>query len=127
MSATYSIDVDVARSLVRITLKGFFTPESIGSFLAERKAAHARLACGPNQHCTITDVREMKIQSQDMVEAFQRMLADPAYVSRRLAFVTAPTLARTQLLRAIGSRGARVFDTHAAAEAWVLHDARAAA
>jgi hypothetical protein len=55
------------------------------------------------------------------------MLADPAYISRRLAFVTAPTLARTQLLRALDGRGAKVFDTHAAAEAWVLADVRAAA
>ncbi|URW75811.1 hypothetical protein M9980_00815 [Sphingomonas donggukensis] len=120
MSASYSIDVDVARSIVRITMSGFFGPDDIGGFLARRKSVHARLTCEPNMHCTITDTREMKIQSQDIVAMFQDMLADPAYRSRKLAFVTAPTLARPQLLRAIGSRGARVFDNHADAEAWVL-------
>jgi hypothetical protein len=127
MSATYSIDVDVARNLVRITLAGFFTAEEFAGFVAARNAAHARLTCGRNQHVTINDVRRMKIQSQDMVVAFQQMLADPAHASRRLAFVTAPTLARTQLLRALGDRGAEVFDSHAAAEAWVFADERAAA
>ena len=61
----------------------------------------------------------MKIQSQDIVAAFQDVLADPAYRSRKLAFVIAPTLARTQLLRAIGSRCVRTFDTLEEAEAWV--------
>ena len=119
MSATYSIDVDVARSIVRITMSGFFGPDDIGGFLAQRKAAHAQLTCVPNDHCTVTDVRTMKIQSQDIVASFQQMLADPAYRSRKLAFVTAPTLARPQLLRAIGSRGARTFDSEAAAMAWI--------
>jgi hypothetical protein len=120
MSANYSVQVDVVRSIVRITMSGFFAADDIGGFLAQRDAAHARLTCGPNDHCTITDVRDMKIQAQDIVGMFQDMLADPAYRSRRLAFVTAPTLARPQLLRAIGARGARVFDTVEAAEAWVL-------
>lgn len=127
MSASYSVQVDVARSIVRITLSGFFGPDDIGGFLAQRKAAHARLKCPPNAHCTITDVRSMKIQSQDIVTAFQAMLAEPAYRSRRLAFVTAPTLARPQLLRAIGSRGAGVFDSDDAAEAWVLRPSDEAA
>ena len=120
MDATYSVTVDVTESIVRITMSGFFGADDIDGFLAERAAAHARLTCGRNDHCTITDVREMKIQSQDIVAAFQRMLADPDYRSRKLAFVTAPTLARPQLLRAIGSRGARVFDSVDTAEAWVL-------
>lgn len=127
MSATYSIDVDVARHLVRITLSGFFTAEEFSRFVTARNAAHARLTCGPNQHVTINDVRGMKIQSQDMVVAFQKMLADPAHASRRLAFVAAPSLARTQLLRALGDRGAQVFGSHAEAEAWVFADVRAAA
>ncbi|MES2338848.1 MAG: hypothetical protein V4537_12200 [Pseudomonadota bacterium] len=120
MSATFSIQLDAANNLVRITMSGFFGADDIGGFLAQRKAAHERLTCAPNDHCTITDVRGMKIQSQEIVGAFQEMLADPAYRSRKLAFVTAPTLARPQLLRAIGSRGARVFDCPATAEAWVL-------
>jgi len=48
------------------------------------------------------------------------MLADPAYRSRRLAFVIGRTLARTQLQRALDRRTARCFDDSWAAEAWLF-------
>lgn len=122
MSATYSIRTDAAADLVRITMTGFFAPGDVACFIAARDAAHARLTCAPNRHCTIVDVREMKIQAQDIVAAFQSLLADPAHRSRKLAFVIAPTLARTQLLRAIGSRAIRTFECPHAAEDWILRD-----
>jgi len=69
----------------------------------------------------------MKIQTQDVVAEFRLMLSDPAYRSRRLAFVAAPTLARGQLLRALQDREARCFETIEAAEAWLFTEARSAA
>ncbi|MES2054618.1 MAG: hypothetical protein V4564_01650 [Pseudomonadota bacterium] len=122
MNGTFSIDVDPSRDLIRIRMSGFFTPARIGDFLAARRAAHARLRCGPNQHVTINDLREMKIQSQDVVGHFHSVLADPAYRSRRLAFVVASSLARMQLIRAIGSRSAQCFTDPGEAEAWLFED-----
>lgn len=129
MGASFSIDTDVPRSLVRLTMSGFFDADDMSRFIAARNAAHRRLTCPANQHVTITDVSGMKIQAQDMVVAFQQLLADPAYRSRRLAFVTAPTLARTQLIRALSGRNVRLFGSHAEAEAWVFapHEDAAAA
>ena len=128
MSAEFSIDADPSRDLIRIRMAGFFTQPDILAFVAARRAAHAELRCGPNQHVTLNDVRDMKIQSQDMVDAFRAMLSDPAYRSRRLAFIVGPTLTRTQLSRAIAGRDARCFDDSWAAEAWLYSegDARAA-
>lgn len=120
MSGHFSIHVDPLRDLVRIRMSGFFTIADIEDFLVAREQAHARLRCGPNQHITLNDVSEMKIQSQEIVAAFQTMLAAPAYRSRRLAFVTGSTLARGQLLRAAIGREVRCFDDVAAAEAWLL-------
>lgn len=120
MSADFAIDVDAARDLVRIRMSGFFTPEDIDAFLAARAVAHTQLRCGPNQHLTLNDLSDMKIQSQDSVEMFRAMLADPAYRSRRLAFVIGRTLARTQLQRALDRRTARCFDDSWAAEAWLF-------
>ncbi|WP_137865063.1 MULTISPECIES: hypothetical protein [unclassified Sphingomonas] len=120
MSADFTIDVEPLRDLVRIRMGGFFTSDDIDAFLAERTRAHARLTCGPNQHLTLNDLREMKIQAQDSVEMFRAMLADPAYRSRRLAFVIGQTLARTQLQRALDRRTARCFDDPWAAEAWLF-------
>ena len=120
MSANFSIQVDPLRDLVRIRMSGFFTLADIEDFLAERQRAHQSLRCGPNQHVTVNDVSGMKIQAQEIVAAFNAMLAAPEHRSRRLAFVTGPTLARLQLLRAAAGRYVRCFDDVASAEAWLL-------
>jgi hypothetical protein len=120
MSAQFHIDVEPARDLVRIAMSGFFGPDDIEAFLAARSAAHKQLRCGPNRHLTLNDVRGMKIQSRQAVTAFQRMLADPDYRSRRLAFVVDRTLALFQLERALANRDARCFATVAEAEDWLF-------
>jgi len=120
MSATFHVEADPTRDLVRIRLSGFFTQDDIHAFLEARRAAHARLLCGPNRHLTINDVTGMKIQSQDIVVAFRDMLSAPEYQSRRLAFVVGPTLARSQLMRTLVNRTARCFEDAASAEAWLF-------
>lgn len=127
MSATFSIQAEPERDLVRITMGGLFTPEDIAAFYKVRAAEHARLTCGRNQHLTINDLREMKIQPQDSVAGFQQLLGAPEYRSRRLAFVIGQTLARSQLQRALSGRGpsSRCFDTIAEAEAWLFSGAAA--
>lgn len=127
MNASFSFQVDRARDLIRIQMAGLFTPPDIKAFLEERQVAHAQLGCGPNRHLTLNDVRQMKIQTQEIVAAFRYMLSDPAYKSRRLAFVAAPTLARGQLLRALQDRAARCFETVEAAEAWLFAEERSEA
>jgi hypothetical protein len=126
MGAEYSIEADPTRDIVRIRMSGFFTDDDIAGFLAAREKAHARLTCGPNQHLTLNDLRGMKIQAQDIVDAFRGMLSDSAYRSKRLAFVVSPTLARSQLTRAIAGRDARFFESIAAAEAWLFTGAEGA-
>ena len=99
---------------------GLFTLDDIAGFLEGRRRAHAELGCAPNQHVTLNDLRTMKIQSQEVVGAFRAMLADPLYRSRRLAFVAAQTLARSQLTRALDGRDARFFEDIEDAEAWLF-------
>ena len=126
MNASFSFKIDRAYGLVRIRMAGLFTPADIAAFLEARRRAHAELGCAPNQHMTLNDLSGMKIQSQEGVAAFRDMLADPAYRSRRLAFVAGRTLARSQLSRALDGRdNARFFDSVAEAEAWLFDDAAA--
>ena len=120
MTATFSIEVDPERDLVRIRMGGFFRRDDIAKFVDARRVAHQGLRCGPNAHLTINDLRDMSIQSQEMVDAFQEMLAAPEYRSRRLAFVVGYTLARSQAIRALERREARWFDDPAKAEAWLF-------
>ncbi len=124
MTASFSFRVEPSHDLVRIRMSGLFTPADIQAFLEARRHAHEELRCGPNQHLTLNDLRGMKIQSQESVAAFRELLANPVYKSRRLAFVAAPTLARSQLMRALNGRDARCFDDPDEAEAWLLDEAR---
>lgn len=117
---SFTIEVDIARSLVRIAMSGFFGDDDIARFVAERDIVHAQLTCAPNQHMTLNDLRGMKIQSQQAVAAFKKILGDPAYRSKRLAFVVSQTLARSQLMRALEGRDARCFESVTMAEAWLL-------
>ncbi|MCW3847064.1 hypothetical protein OF829_07415 [Sphingomonas sp. LB-2] len=126
MSAEYSIEVEPQRNLVRIRMGGFFTLEDIEGFYEVRRIAHRELTCGRNEHLTINDIRDMKIQSQEIVDAFRELLADPAYRSRRLAFVVSPTLARTQVVRALANRQARIFEDFWSAESWLFGPAEEA-
>lgn len=127
MNASFSFEVDRPRDLVRIQMAGLFTQADVAAFVEERRRAHAQLGCGPNRHLTLNDVRQMKIQTQEIVAAFRTMLSDPVCKSRRLAFVAAPTLARGQLLRALQDRDARCFETIEAAEAWLFAETRSEA
>jgi hypothetical protein len=120
MAAHFTVTADPARDLIRIRMSGFFTPADVEAFHAARAVEHAKLTCGPNRHLTLNDVTGMIVQAQDIVAAFQSLLADPAYRSRRLAFVVSRTLARSQLMRALDARTARCFEDAAQAEAWLL-------
>lgn len=126
MNARFSFNVDPARDLVRITMGGLFAVEDIAAFAEARREAHGRLSCPPNAHLTLNDLRDLKIQPQEVVAAFRDMLAAPHYRSRRLAFVVGPTLARNQLTRALANRDARCFDDPVSAEAWLLRGDEAA-
>jgi len=123
MAAQFTVRAEPSRDLIRITMSGFFSPDDIQAFCTARAAEHARLTCGPNQHVTLNDLRAMKVQAQDVVAAYQDLLADPAYRSRKLAFVVDRTLARSQLMRALNGRTARCFENRVEAEQWLFaHD-----
>jgi hypothetical protein len=121
MTASFSFDVDVARDLLRVRMAGFFTAQDMLEFQRARIAAHAKLACGPNQHVTLADLREFKIQTQEIVETFRKLLSDPRLAGRRFAFVMGPTLARSQLVRAAGNRDVRFFLDTITGEHWLFH------
>jgi len=122
MGAIFRITVDPSTHMVRQYLAGFFEAADVERFVEARNAAHEQLTCGPNEHVTLVDVRDMKIQPQDIVQAFGSVLADPRYRSRKLAFVFALSLARMQLLRAAAGRNARLFNNEEDAQAWLLSE-----
>jgi len=126
MDAHFSFEIDRPRGLVRIAMSGLFHPADVERFRIGRAEAHAALGWALNDHVSLNDVRGMKIQPQETVVAFHEVLADPVFRSRRLAFVVAPTLARSQLTRALAGReSGRWFDSVHKAEAWLFSEAEA--
>lgn len=120
MGAIFKIEADPVTNLVRHYMAGFFEAADVERYVAARDAAHEKLTCGPHAHVTLVDVRDMKIQPQEIVQAFGSVLANPRYRSRKLAFVFSQSLARKQLVRASEGRSARFFTDITEAEAWLL-------
>ena len=120
MSEKFRIEIDRAHGLVRITMSGFYESEDVAAFAEARKNAHDALGLPRNAHMTLNDLREMKVQSQDTVRAFQAMLTAPEYRSRKLAFVVDRNLAAMQLERTLVARDAQIFTDIASAERYLF-------
>ncbi len=132
MKPKFTFRIDRARGLVRITMAGFYDPDDVAAFFEARRTAHAELGLPPNQHLTLNDLRGMQIQKQEVVDAFQQGLAEPAEKARKLAIVVDAAMAKGQASRAIASADTRYFTDIAEAEAWLFAkegqaDGRAAA
>jgi hypothetical protein len=119
-NTSYVIKIDKGRQLLRITMSGFFAGADIRQFVEAKNKAIYDLTAGPGHLHTLVDIREMQIQPQDSVAAFQRVLSDPLAISKRIAFVVSASLARLQIRRAAADREAEYFTSIEAAEAWLM-------
>ena len=125
MNATFDIELDAERKLMRVSMGGFFQPEDVARYHAAVHRATAELGGLPSMQRMVCDISEMRIQTQETVTAFSQVMADPKYRHRRVAFVVSSTLARMQAQRVLGARQARIFATSAEAEAWLFGAAEA--
>ena len=122
MTGNFSVDAEPARDLVRIRIDGFFGPDDLTRLTDAWRAALMRLRCPSEEHLTLVDTRAALICSQEMVGHWSALAADPAFRSRRLAFIVAPTLVRKQVQRATAETTARSFVDGAEAEAWLFSE-----
>jgi hypothetical protein len=122
LTPRFTVAAEPEHDLLRLTMGGFFGIDDVAKLSEARLAGLRQLRCAANQHRTLVDVSECKLQSQDVVVAFQKVIGDPRYTSRRLAFVIGSSLARMQVRRILTRAGAALFDNVAEAEAWLLDD-----
>ena len=120
MSDKFTISLDRDRGLVRITMHGFYGLKDVAAFFDARRKAHAALGLPRNAHLTLNDLRGMKIQQQEVIQAFQQGLAVPEEKARKLAIVVDAAMARAQANRAISAGDTRYFTDPADAEAWLF-------
>lgn len=127
MSDKFTFTLERERGLVRISMHGFYGLEDVEAFFEARRKAHVELGLPRNTHVTLNDLRGMKVQQQDVIQAFQRGLAAPEEKARRLAIVVDAAMARAQANRAIASDDTRYFTDVETAEAWLFAEERSAA
>ena len=120
MTGWFEIEVEARRSLLHLTMGGFFDAATVERLRAAIVAALPRLGCPANTHLTLCDITAMSIQSQEMVQRFTALIGSPAVRSHRLAFVTGATLARLQARRLTDREGVAFFDDAGAARDWLL-------
>ena len=127
MSDKFSFTLDRERGLVRISMHGFYGLGDVAAFFDARRQALAELGLPPNAHLTLNDLRGMKVQAQEVIQAFQQGLAVPEEKARKLAIVVDAAMARAQANRAINASDTRYFTEIEPAEAWLFADEPAAA
>ncbi len=120
MIANYSFEIDQARRIVRIKIGGFFGAGEVACFAEAQARAYARLPHDSERHLTLCDISDCKIQLQEVVDGFRRLIDDPKRMARRIAFVTGSSPARMQIRRMISRDSARVFECAVEAELWLL-------
>lgn len=115
----FTIAAHPRRKLLRVTLQGFFTVEEVGAFARAAQEAVASMGCRTGDWVHICDISEMKLQSQEVAEAFTRVVNQPERRSRKLAIVTGQSPVRMQIKRVLTRPDAGVFKTALEAERWV--------
>ena len=120
MNAHFSITVDPTIHLLSIRMGGFFSQADVGAFDADLRQKVPTLNCGANDHITLVDVTEMRIQLQDIVAMFAKIVSTPQNRSKRLAFVTGSSLARMQTRRLTDRPDVEFFTDLDTARAWLF-------
>ncbi len=119
MRGWFVVGAERKANLIRLTMGGFFDGATIQQLRAELVEAVASLSCPPNDHVTLCDIRQMDIQSQERVGDFSRLVGSEDLRSRKLAFVTAKSLARLQAKRLTSREGVDFFTDIDTALAWL--------
>lgn len=121
MSASFRIVGHKTTGLLDVTLGGLFEYGDIQRLQTALIDEVGRLGCAPGTHRSIYDIRDCKIQSQDVVQRLRKLSDRPGRVACKLAIVVGPSLMRMQLRRIIGEeRAMQTFDDRPAALSWVL-------
>ena len=123
MSTHYRIEISPEMDLLHVTLLGFFEPDDISAMRLSLIDAIGSLRCSAGEHLALYDVRECKIQSQQVVQAFRAMSDRKGIVARRIALVTGRSLMKMQIPRIVVDRESACFDDLTTAKAWLRRPA----
>lgn len=118
--AVFTVTSQTHRKLLRVKLSGFFTRAEVIAFAAAAQAAVAEMGCESGDWYHLCDASDLKLQSQEVVDAITGFINNPARRSRKLAIVTGKASIRMQIRRVLDRPDAAMFETIEEAERWLF-------
>lgn len=121
----YSIQVDMAHTVIDVTLGGLMPLDEVAAYIADLKRTIGTHDLS-GSYAMVIDVSTCPIQSQDMIKAMGAHMATMPK-ARSLAIVTGSSLARMQIRRLFTQPYARIVATLEEGRAWVISGTEPAA
>lgn len=107
------------RQLVIAELSGFLSVQDVTDFEQQKTAAARSMGLGSGEFDVLVDTMQCAIQPQEVIAAFQHMIANTTCRARRVALVHAASLARMQAQRALNRENVALVDSRAEALEWL--------
>jgi len=114
----YSIAFDSKARIIRVSVAGFWSTETVDAFFAELLPSLARLKATGLPVLALSDARQFPIQTAEVGEAFARRDLEAAKLRDRMAIVVGSTLGRLQGRRYTGPN-LDYFTSFEEAERWL--------
>lgn len=109
----FTIATDPSHNLLRITLNGFWDPDTFEDFKREARDAALSLPCTPGDHYVIADASGAAIQSQKIAELLSHYMTGKTF---RFAFVTGNAVIKMQAKRLFRETGVIIAESVEEAE-----------
>jgi hypothetical protein len=95
----FDIETSQADRIIYLRMKGGFTMDGARACAAAKEAAVDSLGPPYDAHSTLVDIRDLRIQPQDIFAIFTNFVAKTRHKSRRIAIVGGEGTARMQFRR----------------------------
>lgn len=115
----YSIDFDPARHFVKVVRRGFWTVAVFDEYVRELRSILELVQIRQKDFVGLIDIRDQGVQTAEVAQCFQRLIADDSIQPVRVAVLTTKALSKLQAER-VGRTTQRVFTTEKEALAWLF-------
>ena len=121
-SDKFEITTDPSQSLLRITMRGHWTVDTVREYKDALIPTIERMlaaGCVRANMIALVDTREGGVQAQEVIAEYQKQLGESGLAPRRLATLVSSALFKRQVER-IAILNQRLFTDEAEALAWLL-------
>lgn len=124
----FRVETDRANRIIYLSMGGVLSIDEAHACAGAKEAAVESLGA-PYDHSTLLDIRDLRLQPQEVFGIFTHFVATTKHKSRRIAIVAGDGTARMQFRR-VAERAPlrndmRFFTGFKEARAWLVEDARA--